>query len=492
RCRGPQRYPIQVVQGEWELLYGMPVHAACGGEVIVGNDPDGYGLYVLVTHEPWQRRDQDHELYAHLSRFRLPSGCRASAGAVIGDVGYSGHCEPSGAPGTHLHWEVWRGGQPVDPLAWLESQRGEEMAQIWPHIQGHGYEDWLVDHARRLGGVKLLNPRYGDWRKFVAAGIPVVGRIVAPDDVDKSLLWHGDPIGAAELWFWEYLYPQMDACPGIRIWEGPNEPVLHWSPEGTPEQKAIWLNAFTVRLAELVHACNDAELVGFLFSTGHPDFALWRYFGEALGAVDYLGRHAYSRDGSFAEEYENLYRVVRDIQEIRSCGYRVPPVLETETGVDVNAEPETGGWHSTGLTPEQYVQRLVGYARRLGGLAPEVLAVAPFTWASTGWPSYDHGRGVSDLIVAEVERGVPAETVPEPMPEPPVDIVEMIRREAAIAVGAAYEPTWAFTRAARAANLGAPLDGEVHHFHGYAYKRWALGITYAPEGKWDKVKIAEY
>ena len=95
---------------------GTPVRAAGSGVVIfVGYNPyDGYDpAYIVgIAHgnglESW---------YAHLLPRRAPgvgSGSRVGKGRVIGYMGNTGR-----STGTHLHWELRRGGSPVNPRIYL-------------------------------------------------------------------------------------------------------------------------------------------------------------------------------------------------------------------------------------------------------------------------------------------------------------------------------------------------------------------------------------
>jgi murein DD-endopeptidase MepM/ murein hydrolase activator NlpD len=52
--------------------------------------------------------------YGHLSAILCAPGDPVSPGRVLGLVGKTGV-----ATGPHLHFEVWRGGEPSDPLPWL-------------------------------------------------------------------------------------------------------------------------------------------------------------------------------------------------------------------------------------------------------------------------------------------------------------------------------------------------------------------------------------
>jgi murein DD-endopeptidase MepM/ murein hydrolase activator NlpD len=88
---------------------GTPVLATATGRVIVAGNGSGYGRYVVLDHENGLRT-----LYAHLQDFVVSPGDRVARGQQIGRVGKSGN-----ATGYHLHYEVHRGGQSVDPIAYL-------------------------------------------------------------------------------------------------------------------------------------------------------------------------------------------------------------------------------------------------------------------------------------------------------------------------------------------------------------------------------------
>jgi murein DD-endopeptidase MepM/ murein hydrolase activator NlpD len=85
---------------------GTPVYAASEGVARVDDNPDGYGLFVIV-----RRDDQLSTVYGHLSLVLVNSGDTIAAGQLIAETGSSGR-----STGPHLHFEVRVGGAPVDPL----------------------------------------------------------------------------------------------------------------------------------------------------------------------------------------------------------------------------------------------------------------------------------------------------------------------------------------------------------------------------------------
>jgi murein DD-endopeptidase MepM/ murein hydrolase activator NlpD len=88
---------------------GTPVYAASAGVAKVDDNPDGYGLFIVV-----RRDDQLSTVYGHLALVLVESGDSVAGGQVIAETGSSGR-----STGPHLHFEVWVAGAPVDPLPML-------------------------------------------------------------------------------------------------------------------------------------------------------------------------------------------------------------------------------------------------------------------------------------------------------------------------------------------------------------------------------------
>jgi murein DD-endopeptidase MepM/ murein hydrolase activator NlpD len=94
------------------ILRSLTVRSAAPGRVTaVGYQPgfEGYGNLVLVdVGRPFEL------LYAHLAQATVEVGDLVAAGDRIGIAGCTGWCT-----GTHLHFELRRGGTPIDPLGLL-------------------------------------------------------------------------------------------------------------------------------------------------------------------------------------------------------------------------------------------------------------------------------------------------------------------------------------------------------------------------------------
>lgn len=88
---------------------GTPVHAAASGTVAEATanwsvSPSSGTVVVLDHGDGWRT------VYTHLDSFEVAAGEHVVAGQTIGRVGSTGR-----STGAHLHFEVRRDGEPVDP-----------------------------------------------------------------------------------------------------------------------------------------------------------------------------------------------------------------------------------------------------------------------------------------------------------------------------------------------------------------------------------------
>lgn len=109
---GMRRHPIlgfvRLHAGvDFASSYGAPVYAVAEGAVTFAGWHGGHGNYVRIDHGGGIGTG-----YGHMSRLAVAPGMAVRRGQVIGYVGSTGL-----STGPHLHYEVYRGGQPIDPLS---------------------------------------------------------------------------------------------------------------------------------------------------------------------------------------------------------------------------------------------------------------------------------------------------------------------------------------------------------------------------------------
>lgn len=95
--------------------YGAPVYAATDGSIAYAGRKGGYGNFIKVNHSGGLASG-----YAHLSRYAVRAGQRVRRGQVIGYVGSTGL-----STGPHLHYELYRGGRPINPLSVKFTERAQ-------------------------------------------------------------------------------------------------------------------------------------------------------------------------------------------------------------------------------------------------------------------------------------------------------------------------------------------------------------------------------
>ncbi|MDA1168760.1 MAG: LysM peptidoglycan-binding domain-containing M23 family metallopeptidase [bacterium] len=83
-----------------------PIFAAQSGTVEFTGWLGGYGNLIIVNHGGGLTT-----YYAHLDKFYVAAGQKVSKGAAIGKMGSTGR-----STGPHLHFEVRRGGRPINPV----------------------------------------------------------------------------------------------------------------------------------------------------------------------------------------------------------------------------------------------------------------------------------------------------------------------------------------------------------------------------------------
>lgn len=117
------------------LQVGDTVRSAMDGTVSrVDVDPDGYGLFVVLSH-----RDGLETRYGHLSRSLVMTGMHIMAGDPIALGGNSGN-----STGPHLHFETRRNNVAFDPATMFDFSMPQGMTR-----------------HRNLASLDGLNPKFG-------------------------------------------------------------------------------------------------------------------------------------------------------------------------------------------------------------------------------------------------------------------------------------------------------------------------------------------
>lgn len=108
---GMRRHPLLMTARmhtgvDWAAPRGTPVVASGAGRVISAKTDGELGNKVVIDHGAgWQT------VYSQLSRFNVREGDCVEVLEVIGAVGSTGLSAEN-----HLHFEVRRNGQPIDPM----------------------------------------------------------------------------------------------------------------------------------------------------------------------------------------------------------------------------------------------------------------------------------------------------------------------------------------------------------------------------------------
>lgn len=90
---------------------GSAINATADGVVTRAGTWGAYGRMVEIDHgNGFKTR------YGHMKRVRVKRGQQISRGQRVGDMGRTGR-----STGTHLHYEIWFGGKPRNPLPFLKA-----------------------------------------------------------------------------------------------------------------------------------------------------------------------------------------------------------------------------------------------------------------------------------------------------------------------------------------------------------------------------------
>ena len=273
-------------------------------------------------------------------------------------------------------------------------------------LQAQQSVGWLKRVAERVEYIKTI----GFYPTDLAAKL--IGRVYMDEAQQNEFIASGDAQG-----YWEAIRAEVEANPGVYIWEGPNEP-------------SIWIEAvrngfeqFTQDLIRIFHERGLRIIVGNL-NVGHPDVDdedLLHLIGRAIQGADGLGLHEYNWPNLWdGEDPDNppeqngqwyTLRYRRLVAWLRAHGYEVPPLFTTELGLDEAVVPghEHRGWVGH-LTVEQYARQIAWYeseARKDGVRAALLFIAGPFQ----DWESFRVTEELMERVFEEIEA-----LPPEPAP----------------------------------------------------------------------------
>ncbi len=92
---------------------GQPIYATAAGHVASASRSGNYGNLVIIEHG-----FRLTTRYGHLLKFAVRSGDTVRRGDIVGYVGETGR-----ATGTHVHYEVWADGRPMNPMQLLPARQ---------------------------------------------------------------------------------------------------------------------------------------------------------------------------------------------------------------------------------------------------------------------------------------------------------------------------------------------------------------------------------
>ncbi|MCM2268357.1 MAG: M23 family metallopeptidase [Elusimicrobiales bacterium] len=136
RITSPYGYRIHPLRLSGEYHSGIDIANEAGTSILATADgvvrhsgwAQGYGMCAVVDHGFGYST-----LYGHMSEIIAAEGTQVKRGQLIGRMGSTGT-----STGNHLHYEVWTGGLPKDPMKFLQvgGKRAGNFAGLFDGIFG--------------------------------------------------------------------------------------------------------------------------------------------------------------------------------------------------------------------------------------------------------------------------------------------------------------------------------------------------------------------
>lgn len=384
---------------------GTPVLAIQNGAALeVGDDPDGFGRYVVLGHQ-WGQ-----SLYAHLDQVSVAQGQSVAAGDQIG---LSGNTGKTSQPHLHFGMRVnpftvedgWCGY--VDPAPYLARLTEPLGAIMGPHIVGGVHKHLNLLRTWKPRALLVLDPNPDEMRELraVCPDTVIIGRVFATDhEIDNRI--RNDPQEAAQ---WAHGKTMERMSPDVDYWQFANE-VLQ------KEDSLPLLNQFELARMALAEA-NGYKCAIFAFSVGNPDLpeddrmALWELVYPAIEQAEENGHiialHQYGMPDLWGPEGLTDWLIYRlEHQVLSRLPYKKVKFAVTEYGIDgLIQQPSAAGWQKF-TDAEGYTEQLLKSGRYVERFMGRILGYAVYTLGhNPPWGSYDIEGDVANMLATRSQRG---------------------------------------------------------------------------------------
>lgn len=462
---------------------GNPVYATHDGTVHYEWTTGGGNVVRLIGLDCYTR-------YCHLASYTAADCEQIKAGVEIARSNNTGNL----TTGPHLHWELHKpDGTALDPLLYMREEDSTVPSLYSFQFQNPQVPREIVDKVKASGlkVVKVIDPDCAA-NVWAGTGIQILARFYMSDQDNK---WAHSGRYGARLWF-EAVKPRIQKCLDMGMTLFAVETVNEENPQGMAD--CIEFSDYSDECSILLHSMGQKSCV-YNFGEGNPFEHAGNYLVRGLMQADYLGLHEYHMSAEWqkpvADDTWHMLRYRRLVAEIRAVpGAKVPPILITESGIDV-----PGGWRQApGCTPAAYVEMMYDYERecKKEGLVKYIFPFISNPYQGQ-WQSFNNDGEVNDMFLTHIKlEGTPQPETPIVTAPTQADIEKALGDEAQIHI-VPLNPNAALERAMATYGL-LPASGEFDKVVGDKTYRCQAArspgerqfqyIFYAVSGQWDVVK----
>ncbi len=129
---------------------GVKVLSTASGQIRFAAKDGKRGKHIIVNHD-----EEYSTAYSHLNSIEVKEGDIVELGEVIGTVGSTGESR-----GDHLHYEVHKEGNVVDPRGYLEMLNGKDLGELYRNVLRDSDDLWQ-ENMDRLAELKNNSEKEG-------------------------------------------------------------------------------------------------------------------------------------------------------------------------------------------------------------------------------------------------------------------------------------------------------------------------------------------